>query len=79
MVGSGRNRNCILVENGNLPKLGKALESLLSDLERDEGAYDAMLKNGIETASRFRDLEKEGESLRDFFLSLGVTPRERLP
>ncbi|MBW2304410.1 MAG: glycosyltransferase family 4 protein [Deltaproteobacteria bacterium] len=75
MVGSGRNRNCILVENGNLPKLGKALESLLSDLERDEGAYDAMLKNGIETASRFRDLEKEGESLRDFFLSLGVTPR----
>jgi len=77
LIGSGGEQNCILIENGNVPGLGMALEHVLRELERDRCCYDRIIRNGIETAKRFYDFNKEGESLAAFFLSLGCVQADR--
>ncbi len=70
MIGEGEKQNCFLVENGNYPALGKMLERITDELQKDSHRYDPVIINGIETAGRFRDFDKEGESLKQFFGSL---------
>jgi hypothetical protein len=77
LIGSGGEQNCVLIENGNVPGLGRALENVVRELERDGRCYDPIIRNGIETAKRFQDFNKEGQSLAAFFLSLGCVPADR--
>ena len=67
MQGSGQDRNCVLVENGNLPALGRALEEVLTRLIDDPDAYAAEIENGVATARRYQDLAAEEQSLRAVF------------
>ena len=70
MVGEGHHQNCILIENGNYPALGKKLESALEILEDNPTAFQRLTANGIETAKRFQDPEEEANSLDAFYSSL---------
>jgi glycosyltransferase involved in cell wall biosynthesis len=70
MVGEGEKQNCILIENGNYPELGKQLEVLLLKLKENPFTYEQVIKNGIETALNFHDLEVEAKSLREFYKDL---------
>jgi hypothetical protein len=77
LIGSGGVQNCILIENGNVPGLGRALDYVLRELERDRCCYDRIIRNGIETAKRFQDFNEEGESLAAFFETLGCFSADR--
>jgi hypothetical protein len=66
-----------LIENGNVPGLGRALDDVLRELERDGCCYDRIIRNGIETAKRFQDFNEEGESLAAFFETLGCFSADR--
>jgi glycosyltransferase involved in cell wall biosynthesis len=74
LIGSGSDQNCILIENGNVPSFGRALDYVLKAMERDKGCYDRIIQNGIKTAGRFQDFNEEGESLAEFFKALGCFP-----
>jgi hypothetical protein len=67
MVGHGARQNCVLVENGNLPALGEALETVLLQLLADPHAFDWILTNGLTTARAYQDPTGEARSLQTFF------------
>ena len=67
MQGNGQDRNCVLVENGNLPALGRALETVLARLAHDPDAYAAEIENGVATARQYQDQAAEEQSLRALF------------
>jgi hypothetical protein len=71
MVGSGKTRNCILVENGNYLALVRSIEWVALELSQNSHSFDAMIRNAVETGRSFADFEKEGMSLERFFRSLG--------
>ena len=66
MIGTGEKQNCFLVENGDIPGLGRELERVIGGEEHGEG-YAAIIKNAVETAGQFGDYEREGESLNAYF------------
>jgi hypothetical protein len=70
MQGSGDSRNCVLVENGNLPALGRALEETITRLAHNPSAYAVEIANGIATARPYQDQAAEGESLAAVFAPL---------
>lgn len=70
MKPEGPTQNCILVENGNVPALGRRLESVLRDLADRPDAYARITKNGLETAGAYSDPRDEAESLRAVFSPL---------
>jgi hypothetical protein len=55
------------VENGNLPALGEALETVLLQLLADPHAFDWILTNGLTTARAYQDPTGEARSLQTFF------------
>lgn len=63
LVGEGQHQNCILIENGNYPALGKKLEDTLETLEDNPDAFLRLVTKGIETAQRFQNPEEEAKSL----------------
>ncbi len=70
MVGTGAGQNCILAENGDLPALGRALESTILRLNADRGSLDAVIASAIRTAQRFQDPQAEADALDAFFRTL---------
>jgi len=70
LVGQGHHQNCILIENGNYPALGKKLEETLETLEDNPTAFERLIAKGIETAQRFQDPQEEMNSLDAFYSSL---------
>lgn len=70
MKPEGPSQNCILVENGNVPALGRRLESVLRDLADRPDAYARLTKNGLETAGAYSDPKDEAESLGAVFSPL---------
>jgi glycosyltransferase involved in cell wall biosynthesis len=70
LVGEGHHQNCILIENGNYPALGKKLEDTLMILQNNPDAFQRLITNGIETAQRFQDPEEEANSLDAFYSHL---------
>lgn len=70
MVGSGDRQNCILIENGNLPALGRKLEEVLLTWKGNPHAYNQVKTKGMETAAKFHDSEAEAQSLDAFFAGL---------
>jgi hypothetical protein len=70
MVGEGAQQNCFLVENEDLLTLGKTLERVVAELETHPAAFDSIIRNGIATASRFGDMNREALSLKNYFESL---------
>lgn len=71
MIGSGNKQNCFLAESGNLPEFGKTLERVIVQWDNDKHIYDLLIANGIETARRFQDFDREGKSLKRYFQSFG--------
>lgn len=67
MIGSGREQNCILVENGNYPALGEALEEVMQKLVEDPRRYVPIFANGRSIAARFGDLQAEADPLGTCF------------
>lgn len=67
MQGNGENRNCVLVENGNLPALGRALEEAITRLAHDPSDYTTEIANGVATARHYQDPRVEEESLAAVF------------
>ncbi|MEZ4662538.1 MAG: glycosyltransferase [Caldilineaceae bacterium] len=76
MIGEGAAQNCILVENGNLPALGRRLAEVLEAHRADAQQFADIIRNGGETARQFQDAQAETEALRAFFSRLRVTPAE---
>ena len=70
MIDKGESQNCFMVENGNFPLLGKKLEKIIHKLGKNENRFDSIINNAVKTAQQFKDYEKEGESLKRYFLSL---------
>ncbi len=70
MEGEGAGQNCILVENGNVPALGKQLEQTLCRLAADLAAFNQITENGRRTASAYQNPDDEAASLRAIFVSL---------
>lgn len=70
MVGDGDKQNCIAVENGNLPELAKNLRQVLSEWDKNNHIRELIIKNGIQTAGQFHDLDKEGNCLKEYFQAL---------
>lgn len=70
MVGTGPQQNCILVENGNLPLLGKTLEQVLLRWVTDRAQSDPIIANAVTTAQRYQDPALEAQSLQTFFTNL---------
>jgi len=70
MVADGAQQNCIMVENGDLLALGRALERVIVNLERDPEHFNPLIRNAIATASRYRSLDDEGSSLKAYFDTL---------
>lgn len=70
MVGKGEEQNCVLVENGDMPNLGKKIEEVIFSFRKDDHTFEHIIQNGLTTAKQFGDFNKEGESLKNFFLSL---------
>lgn len=70
MVGEGENQNCILIEDENIFKLGKAVEIVANELENDSTKFQRMVNNGIKTAQQFNDSDREAESLKHYFEQL---------
>jgi hypothetical protein len=84
MVAGGAEQNCVLVENDDLLALGRAVERVIEDLERDASHFDPLITNAIATASRHRSLDEEGNCLKAYFQSLlgrtssGLAPTQPL-
>jgi hypothetical protein len=72
MVGEGPDQNCYQVENGNYPELGKVLERVIREREETPGCHDQIIKNGLATAARYQDCEKEAADLAAFYKGLVV-------
>ncbi|MDE0142361.1 MAG: glycosyltransferase [Caldilineaceae bacterium] len=70
MEAEGPAQNCILVENGNVPALGRKLETVLRSLAGDPDAYARITEKGLETARAYDDPSDEAESLRAVFAPL---------
>lgn len=70
MQPEGPGQNCLLVENGDLPALGRLLESTLVQLAGDPAAFAPVAANGLRTAAAFQDPAREAESLRAVFAPL---------
>jgi glycosyltransferase involved in cell wall biosynthesis len=70
MVGAGAQQNCILVENGNLPQLGKTLEEVLLHWVADRTHYERIIANAVTTAQRYQGPALEAQSLQAFFTQL---------
>lgn len=70
MEGAGEARNCILVENGNVPALGEQLEEALRRLSADPAAYAPVIQNGRRTAAAFQNPDDEADSLRSVYSPL---------
>lgn len=73
MVGDGPHQNCILIENGNYPAMGKKLEDVLKILGDDPTAFHRVIEKGLETAQRFSHSEEEANSLDHFYSTLCPT------
>ncbi|MCZ0940595.1 MAG: glycosyltransferase [Caldilineaceae bacterium] len=63
----GSGQNCILVENGNVPALGRKLEAVLRELAAQPGMYSGITENGLETARTYQNPKDEADSLRAVF------------
>lgn len=72
MQGAGETQNCILVENGNLPQLGKTLEDLLLRLQIAPHQYDDVAENALATVRPYQNAAAEAASLQAFFTKLGA-------
>jgi glycosyltransferase involved in cell wall biosynthesis len=72
MVGSGDRQNAVLVEGNDYFALGREIENVTTALEKNPDAYADLVRNALETASRFSDPEKESASLEGFFQNLGA-------
>ncbi len=70
MDGAGEERNCILVENGNLPALGEQLEDALRRLSADPAAFASVVRNGLRTAGAYQNPDDEAHSLRSVYAPL---------
>ena len=70
MEKDGPRQNCVLVENGDLPALGRQLESVLRRLFADADAYGEVIQNGLITARAYQDPEAEAESLQAVYAPL---------
>ncbi|NET11147.1 MAG: tetratricopeptide repeat protein, partial [Symploca sp. SIO2B6] len=70
MVGEGDRQNCILVENGNLPAFGLALEQVLRNWHNDPKQYDQVVQNAIATARAYQNQTQQAECLATFYRSL---------
>ena len=66
----GPGQNCILVENGNVPELGRRLETVLRKLADQPVAFSGITENGLETAKAYQNAEDEANSLRSVFAPL---------
>lgn len=64
---SGEGQNCVPVENGNLPALGRQLETVLTHLTDDPAAYAWVIRNGRKTAQAYQSRDAEAESLKNLF------------
>lgn len=78
MIGAGIQQNCFLIENGNLPELAKGLEEIILRWEPGN-CFGFIIRNAVETASCFKDLDKEANSLKQFFESLGMIADKATP
>ena len=67
MLGVGKRLNCILIKNGNYPKLGKKLEKLLMTLKENPNVDETVKRNDIKTARCFQNSEAEAQSLNEFY------------
>jgi glycosyltransferase involved in cell wall biosynthesis len=70
MRGAGLDQNCVLVDNGDLPAFGPALESVLRLLASDGQAFAPIIANALATASPYQDEEAESRSLAGFYSRL---------
>ena len=70
MEPEGATQNCILVENGNVPALGRRLERVLRELAVDPKAYADVVLNGLVTARRYQNQAAEADSLRAVYSPL---------
>lgn len=75
MVGTGAKQNCVLVENGDLLALGKALEQILRQLSQDPQAYEGIIRRGCLTSDLFQDPQREEKALSTFFESVQQQPK----
>ncbi len=73
MRSEGPGQNCFLVENGNVPELGRRLETVLRKLADQPVAFSDVVENGLETARAYQNAEDEANSLRAVFAPL-VSP-----
>lgn len=67
MRGAGPEQNCVLVENGDLPAYGPALEVVLRALAADPRAYAALIANAVATARPYQNEAAEARGLADFY------------
>lgn len=70
MIGHGDRQNCILIENDDLPAIGRAIEDVVARLDADPRSFDPIIRNGLATAKPLGDFEKEGACLARYFGSL---------
>lgn len=70
MVGEGPTQNCILVENEDLYGLGNSIEIAIKTFTTNPQAYQHVINNGITTAARYDDFDREAASLKSFFSEL---------
>jgi glycosyltransferase involved in cell wall biosynthesis len=70
MRGGGPGQNCVLVENGDLPAFGPALEAVLRALARDPDAYAPVIASALATARPYQDEGLEARSLATFYSRL---------
>ncbi len=70
MEGAGEARNCLLVENGNLPAFGEQLEKALRRLSVDPAAFAPVIRNGRRTAASYQSPDDEAESLLSVYAPL---------
>lgn len=70
MVARGTGQNCVQVENGDLLALGRAVEAVAADLERDPDCFAPLIGNAVATASRHQSFDEEGKCLKAYYESL---------
>ena len=73
MIGAGPDQNCVMIENGNLLRLGQTLEQLLGDFLDNSSRFDQIIANALTTAQRYQNAVAETEALLAFFSTLQVT------